>query len=229
MSPTPTPCCPTSTSTRTSSHWSAARGGFPRRGPCARRTRCCVATTRPGRSGRTPTPWMPIRPTGTTSSAPGWARRCRASRSSPRERPVPVLPFLFGLEGTAAVIVATVLVGLALLLWRDRRRALRGLAAAPPAPARDWCRSCGDHVRARAGVRRDHRLRRARRPLRTSEPVLFPGRHNSSTAPKCGMRGAAAAVRRRRRAVPAAASPPSASTRPPPRRQGGRPGRGRTS
>ena len=58
---------------------------------------------------------------------------------------VPVLPFLFGLEGTAAVIVATVLVGLALLLTgatvgvlsggSPLRRALRQLAIGAGAAA----------------------------------------------------------------------------------------------
>ena len=104
---------------------------------------------------------------------------------------VPVLPFLFGLEGTAAVIVATVLVGLALLLTGATVGVLSG-----GSPLRRRCASSRlvpELRRSRTGSG----WRSARPPaeaspppLRTSEPVLFPGRHNSSTALKCGMRGA---------------------------------------
>ena len=50
---------------------------------------------------------------------------------------IPILPFLFGLTGLAALAVAGVLVGLALLVTGgDRRAAVRDLAAEPrPAPA----------------------------------------------------------------------------------------------
>ena len=70
-----------------------ARAGLPRaraprrRGPWAGGRG--AAQRRPGPVGQADPDADTVRPTGTTSSAPGWARRCRASRSSPRERRCP--------------------------------------------------------------------------------------------------------------------------------------------
>ena len=144
---------------------------------------------------------------------------------------VPVLPFLFGLEGTAALVVAAVLVGLALLLTGATvgvlsggpplRRALRQLAIGAGAAASRtgsgwrWARTAAEGGRQGSPP-----------PPRTSEPRLFP----APTAVRLHVRYEGAA-RRSGEGVARCrlASSPSASTRPPPQRQGDRPGRERTS
>ena len=124
--------CRTSTSTRTSSPWSTGRAAWSPRGRGARR--------RGARAPRRSTPTAPEadgrRPHEAVGTA--WARRSSSFCFFASGRSIPVLPYLFGPTGVAAIVVAAVLVGLALLApgpsWgccrapRRCKRALRQLA-----------------------------------------------------------------------------------------------------
>ena len=148
--------CPTSTSTRTSWRWSIARAGWPA------------------------TEALDARPTGRRRGAGG--RSVAAATSAPLEAAddhevvggawsaalssflffasgaiIPVLPWIFGLSGLAAVVTALVLVGIALLATGAMvgllsggpplRRALRQLRSASARRRSRTCSGCSSACR----------------------------------------------------------------------------------
>ncbi len=102
---------------------------------------------------------------------------------------IPVLPYLFGLEGWAAIAVAAVLVGIALLGTGAVVGVLSGGRAAPAgAPAaRDRVRCRRGHVRARPAVRDGERL-----PTGAHDPLTVRGLAGCLTGGELPGAGAAA-------------------------------------